>query len=106
MTAKFGMLPLLVCGSVLAALSAQPASAADAEAGKRLALARCAACHIVAPNQRQEVATSPPFAAIARNAGFDAQALAYAILSPHPGMNVTMTRAEADDIAAYIATLR
>jgi len=104
MTAKVRTPRLLACCLVLAALPAQ-ALAADAEAGKRLALARCAACHIVAPNQRQEVATSPPFAAIAREAGFDAQALAYAILSPHPGMNVILTRAEVDDIAAYIATL-
>ena len=31
--------------------------------------------------------------------------LAYSILEPHPRMNMTLTRGEADDIAAYIATL-
>ena len=106
MAAKLIVLPLLGYCLVLVALSAQQAIAADAEAGKRLALARCSPCHIVVPNQREELANAPPFAVIAGNAGFDAQALAYAILSPHPGMNMTLTRAEADNIAAYIATLR
>jgi len=80
-------------------------SRADAETGKRIALARCSPCHIVAPNQREELANAPPFASIARNTGFSAEALAYAILSPHPHMNMTVTRQEANDIAAYIATL-
>lgn len=106
MTAKSAMLSSLGGCLALVALSAQPAIAADAEVGKRVALARCSPCHIVVPSQREELANAPPFAVIARNADFDAEALAYAILSPHPGMNMTLTRAEADNIAAYIATLR
>ena len=86
-------------------LSGQTALAADAQNGQRLAQARCAPCHVVVPNQREELANSPPFAAIARKAGFDADMLAYLILAPHPRMNMTITRSEADDIAAYIATL-
>ena len=35
----------------------------------------------------------------------NAQTLAYSILEPHPQMNMTVTRRDADDIAAYIATL-
>jgi len=105
MTAKFRLLPLLGSCLMVAALSAPRAIAADAEAGKRLALMRCAPCHIVFPYQREEVANSPPFADIARNAGRDAKTIARVILSPHPGMNVRITPAEADDIAAYIATL-
>jgi hypothetical protein len=30
---------------------------------------------------------------------------AFAILAPHPRMNVTLSRRDAQDIAAYIATL-
>jgi hypothetical protein len=71
-----------------------------------MALARCSPCHIVEPNQRNELANSPPFETIARRSSFDADMLAYLILSPHPRMNMTLSRSEAEDIAAYIATLR
>jgi len=84
---------------------AQNAVAADAGNGKRLAQARCTPCHVVAPGQRAEVAKAPPFDVIARQLGFNAEMLAYLILAPHPRMNMTLTRAEAEDIAAYIATL-
>jgi hypothetical protein len=63
-------------------------------------------CHIVEPDQREELANSPPFETIARRSGLDAGMLAYLILSPHPRMNMTWRRSEAEDIAAYIATLR
>jgi mono/diheme cytochrome c family protein len=84
---------------------AHRACAADANNGKRLAEQRCAACHIVVPHQREDVSNSPPFDVLARKYGFSAQVLAYSILEPHPRMNMTLTRSEADDIAAYVATL-
>jgi hypothetical protein len=31
--------------------------------------------------------------------------LAFSLLDPHPRMNLTLTRREAQDIAAYISTL-
>jgi mono/diheme cytochrome c family protein len=86
--------------------TAQSARAADAANGKRLAQARCSLCHIVEPDQREELANSPPFETIARRSGFDADMLAYLILSPHPRMNMTLSRTESEDIAAYIATLQ
>jgi hypothetical protein len=52
-----------------------------------------------------ELATAPPFDAMARKFGFNAKMLAYSILAPHPRMNMTISRDEADDIAAFIATL-
>ena len=82
-----------------------PALAADADNGKRLAQARCVTCHIVAPSARREVADAPPFEVIARKYEVQPQTLAFAILDPHPRMNVTLTRREAEDIAAYINTL-
>jgi mono/diheme cytochrome c family protein len=88
-----------------AILVAQNAAAADADNGKRLAQQRCAPCHIVEPNQRQEVADSPPFETIARKFGNNPELIAFAILEPHPRMNLTVTRREAQDIAAYISTL-
>ena len=84
---------------------AQTAFAADADNGKRVALVRCAPCHIVEPNQSREVADSPPFESIARKFGSNPESLAFAILDPHPRMNLTFTRREVEDIAAYISTL-
>ena len=37
-------------------MMASAALGADVEAGKRLAQQRCAVCHVVGPNQRDEVA--------------------------------------------------
>ena len=95
-------------GSVLldaVAFAGQNALAADADSGKRLAQQHCSPCHIVEPNQRQELADSPPFETIAQKYGNAPELIAYAILAPHPRMNVTLSRREAQDIAAYIATL-
>ena len=95
-------------GSVLlyaVAFAGQNALAADADSGKRLAQQHCSPCHIVEPNQRQELADSPPFETIAQKYGNAPELIAYAILAPHPRMNVMLSRREAQDIAAYIATL-
>lgn len=88
-----------------AAATVPGARAADARRGERLALDKCAACHIVAPHARHEVADAPPFAVIARKYGFDAGALKFAITGPHPKMNFMPDPQEAADIAAYMATL-
>jgi mono/diheme cytochrome c family protein len=80
--------------------------AADAAKGKRLAQSRCASCHIVVPMQRQELSNSPPFDQIANGNNLTPETLAYLILSPHPGMNMNLSREEADDLAAYIVSLR
>ena len=93
------------CLVLIGALAAQTALAADADNGKHIAELRCSPCHIVVSHQREELANAPPFESIARKFGFNAQMLAYSILEPHPRMNMTLTRGEADDIAAYIATL-
>ena len=97
---------LLALTTVAAMASAgAPAYAADARRGERLAQSHCAACHIVAPHARQEVAQAPPFETIARKYGFAADAIARAIVGPHRKMNFMPDPAEAADIAAYMATL-
>ena len=85
--------------------AASSAHGADAEAGRRLAQSRCAACHIVAPGPRQEVAQAPSFEIIARKFGANSELLVTAIRGPHPKMNFVPTRRETDDVAAYIGTL-
>jgi cytochrome c len=81
------------------------ARAADADKGKRLAQDHCASCHAVALHTRSEVADAPPFDAIGRKYGHDADKIAAAIAGPHPKMNFSPRPAQAADVAAYIAGL-
>ncbi len=85
--------------------AASSAHGADVETGRRLAQSRCAACHMVVPGQRQEVAQAPPFETIARKFGANSELLVAAIGGPHPKMNFAPTRRETEDLAAYIGTL-
>ena len=93
----FSLLPAL--------LAASAALAADADNGKRLAEMRCVTCHIVSPSERRDVTDAPPFEAIARKFASNPDALAFSIMDQHPRMNVTLTRREAQDVAAYINAL-
>ncbi len=86
---------------------ARPAAAADPENGARLAERWCSACHLVAPNRQQVAGEATPFRDVARRPGFDAPRLAFFLLNPHPVMpDMSLTRGEAEDLAAYISTLR
>ena len=81
--------------------------AADADHGADLAKRWCASCHVVANGQTQASADVPSFAAVARKPDFSAERLAFFLLDPHPKMpNFPLSRIEAGDIAAYIASLR
>jgi mono/diheme cytochrome c family protein len=95
---------------VLAAVAimslSRAAFAADAAAGKELALRWCAVCHLVAPEQERAPTVAPPFATIANRPGFNADQLTQLMLAPHPRMpGRELSRDQAADIAAYIATL-
>ena len=60
-------------------------------------------CHPI----RRVHADAPPFVTIARSPNFDAKRLAYFLLDPHPKMpELPLSRAAAEDVAAYIETLR
>lgn len=81
--------------------------AADAARGELLARRWCAACHVVADDQRQANADAPSFTAIARRLDFNARRLAFLLLSPHPVMpELALRRSEAEDIVAYVGKLR
>ena len=84
------------------------AFAADPQNGERLARRWCEACHVVSSGQhRPATDQAPPFAAIARLPDFDAAKMALFLLNPHPKMpDMSLSRTEAADLAAYIATLR
>jgi mono/diheme cytochrome c family protein len=84
-----------------------PALAADATNGEQLARRWCATCHVVAPDQQGPTGEAPPFAAIAKKPDFGEARVAFFLLDPHPRMpNMNLSRAEAADLAAYIAKLR
>jgi mono/diheme cytochrome c family protein len=92
--------------ALLAATGGSPGWAADPRHGEELARRWCAACHVVASDQREASSDAPPFSTIARNPGFSADRLAFFLLDPHPRMpNMSLTRMEATDLAAYIASL-
>ena len=95
-----GLLSLFV-----AATLAEAVSAADARKGETLAKRWCATCHVVASDQQRGTAQSPPFSAIANKPGFNEATLAFFLLTPHPRMpDMNLSRSEAADLAAYIAT--
>jgi len=93
---------------ILAALSLAPASAfaSDAAAGKDLAIKWCSACHLVAVGQERAPTVAPPFATIAKMPDFNIEQLTKSMIAPHPQMpGRELSRDQAADIAAYIATL-
>lgn len=91
--------------TTLAGAAAQTKIVPNAANGEQLATRWCASCHVVAPDQRAASADVPSFAAIAAAPDFSETRLAFFLLDPHPKMpNMSLTRREAADIAAFIAT--
>jgi mono/diheme cytochrome c family protein len=91
---------------VVAASLGSIARAADADHGELVAKRWCAACHIVAADQKQGADNVPSFASVAKRPDFSAAKLALFLLDPHPKMpNMALTRRDAEDIAAYITRL-
>jgi len=103
------MLPALrtlAAGVMLLATQVSDGQAADPQHGGELARRWCAACHVVASSQQSGADMVPSFQSIARRPGFNARALAFFLLDPHPKMpDMALSRREADDLAAYIASL-
>jgi mono/diheme cytochrome c family protein len=98
---------MLQCFLAAAILAITPAFGADPDNGERLARRWCAPCHVVASNQRVATGEAPPFATIGQRPELDAAKLAFFLLEPHPKMpSMGLSRTEAADLAAYIATLK
>ncbi|MFG1283946.1 c-type cytochrome [Xanthobacter autotrophicus] len=89
-------------------VSAPPAQAADAAAGRALAERWCATCHVVGEAPQSATSDAPPFTGIAARDGDISPAwLAFRLLVPHPQMpQVSLSRAQAADLSAYLATLK
>jgi mono/diheme cytochrome c family protein len=95
-----------ICFASLYFIVVPGAHGADAEAGRRLARIHCAGCHIVDQSPSNEVAQAPPFPVIGRKYDFNSDSLVAALAGPHPKMNFSVRGRDADDIAAYIVTLK
>jgi mono/diheme cytochrome c family protein len=84
----------------------RPGFAADADNGRRLAQRWCQACHVVTDGPRASTDGAPPFATIAARPDFDVAKIAMFLLDPHAKMpNMSLTKPEAGDLAAYIGSL-
>jgi mono/diheme cytochrome c family protein len=84
-----------------------PANAADRAAGERIAARWCASCHVLGRGDPKARTEATSFAEIARIPEFNERLLAFFLLDPHPKMpDMSLTRAEAADLAVYIRSLR
>ena len=100
-------LTLVVLAVASPVLASQVALAADADNGLRLAERWCASCHVVTRAQKKGGDGTATFVSIAQRKDFSVEKLAFFLLDPHPIMpNMSLSRNEAQDIAAYIARLR
>lgn len=97
-----------ILGFVLtAALAAAPALArADAANGARLAQLWCSSCHVTGNGTPQMVQPGPPsFRSVARR--LTGEQIRTFLTKPHGAMpDLSLTRSEIDDLAAYIQSLR
>jgi mono/diheme cytochrome c family protein len=101
------ILSMLTLLMAVAVVDSAPSIAADVNHGREVAQRWCVSCHLVDASQRQTTTAAPPFATIAGKSDFDVDRLSSFLLEPYPRMpNMSLTRAEAADIAAYIGSLR
>ena len=96
---------VLLLSLVLGVAAAEPVLA-DAAKGSQLAQQWCANCHVTSSGRAGNVQEGPPsFPTIARTRTAD-QLRAF-LSHPHGAMpDLSLTRAEIDDLVGYIETLR
>jgi mono/diheme cytochrome c family protein len=97
---------MLISAALAVATFTHPAHA-DAAKGAQLARQWCASCHIVGDSPAGPVQQGPPtFRTIARS-GMTADQLRAFLSHPHGAMpDLSLTRAEIDDLIGYIDQLR
>ena len=99
-------LPAVILSSLALATATMHPVRADSAKGSQLAQQWCSSCHVTSGSRAGNVQEGPPsFPTIARTRTADQL---HAFLShPHGAMpDLSLTRAEIDDLAHYIETLR
>ena len=99
-------LPAALLLSLLLATATGPPLRADTAKGSQLAQQWCSSCHVTSGSRTGNVQEGPPsFPTIARTKTAD-QLRAF-LSHPHGAMpDLSLTRAEIDDLIGYIETLR
>ena len=99
-------LPAVILVSLFLGTTAAYSSRADTAKGNQLAQQWCANCHVTGSSRAGNVQEGPPnFPTIARTRTGD-QLRAF-LSHPHGAMpDLSLTRAEIDDLVGYIETLR
>ena len=101
------LLSLTAAVAVWLPASAGVAQTAAVTEGQRLSQGVCARCHVIVADGPGSWTDAPPFPTIANRPGANAKALADFILQPHMHMLTNNpTRVQAEQIAAYILSLR
>ncbi|MES0883702.1 c-type cytochrome [Roseibium sp. SCP14] len=100
-------LALFAAASVVSA-GQTTAQAADAYAGKALALQWCSSCHLVAEDQSAASSvTLPSFYDIAKDPDWSEAKLATFLANPHPVMpDMSLGNIEIANLAGYISSLK
>jgi len=109
MTARiaFSVLWLSLLGAGASFAGGAVTSLPDPERGKDLAQRLCSNCHLVSGEQEHAVADVPSFHEIANMEGQTAGAIMGKIIIPkHPMPVIPITKAELNDLAAYIMSLK
>ncbi len=97
--------PFVLCLALFATLA--PAMAADSERGANLARQWCASCHVPGTGSRAGADAGPPFAQMAADPAYTDARLRGWLANPHPPMpNLNLSRAEIEDLIAYIRSLK
>ena len=79
----------------------------DAAAGRGLAATWCSECHAIDPTAKPTIGPAPDFVSIARLPSTTALSLNVFLRSSHKDMpNFVLAKSDADDIIAYILTLK
>jgi mono/diheme cytochrome c family protein len=95
----------MLAGGLL--MVAAPAHSGDPEAGRVLARAWCAQCHVVEASQTQASDIAPPFAQVANDPAKSRAGIELWLADPHPPMpKLSLTRQQIDDLTTYIESLK
>lgn len=88
--------------------AAQAQQVGDVDAGRKLAVAWCSACHVVEQGAtRGGTDSAPPFATLVADPRTTEFRLRAFLMTPHQNMpDFRLSRSETDDLVGYILSLR